>query len=138
MNRNCFRLTDVVVTYLDADTKCSSGKSSPSRGRCVKEYEEQLQQLQHENFNLKLHVFLLEERVGKALGRGDAADIMKNNIELKVENETLKQSLASKNELLNQASRAIEELEQQQKIAQAAYTNDKNRLNLQISQLQKV
>lgn len=127
-----------VFAHFNAETKCSSGKSSPSRGRCVKEYEEQLQQLQHENFNLKLHVFLLEERVGKALGRGDAADIMKNNIELKVENETLKQSLASKNELLNQASRAIEELEQQQKIAQAAYTNDKNRLNLQISQLQKV
>ena len=62
-----------------------SGKSSPSRGRCVKEYEEQLQQLQHENFNLKLRVFLLEERMGKALGRGDAAEIIKDNIELKVD-----------------------------------------------------
>ena len=72
------------------ETSRSSGKSSPSRGRCVKEYEEQLQQLQHENFNLKLRVFLLEERVGKALGRGDAAEIIKSNIELKVDNETLK------------------------------------------------
>ena len=126
------------LMVLNAETNRSSGKSSPSRGRCVKEYEEQLQQLQHENFNLKLHVFLLEERVGKALGRGDAADIMKNNIELKVENETLKKSLASKNELLTQASRAIEELELQQKAAQAAYVNDKKRLNQQLNQLQKV
>ena len=98
-----------------SETNRSSGKSSPSRGRCVKEYEEQLQGLQHENFNLKLRVFLLEERVGKALGRGDAADIIKHNIELKVENETLKKSLSEKNQLLNQASAAIEELENQQK-----------------------
>lgn len=116
----------------------SSGKSSPLRGRCVKEYEEQLQQLQHENFNLKLRVFLLEERVGKALGRSDAADIIKNNIELKVENETLKKSLAEKCQLLAQASGAIEELENQQKSSLAAHQLEKISLHQQLEQLQKV
>uniref|UniRef100_A0A0N8E3C9 Golgin subfamily A member n=1 Tax=Daphnia magna TaxID=35525 RepID=A0A0N8E3C9_9CRUS len=115
----------------------SSGKSSPLRGRCVKEYEEQLQQLQHENFNLKLRVFLLEERVGKALGRTDAADIIKNNIELKVENETLKKSLAEKCQLLSQASGAIEELENQQRSSLAAHQSEIVSLQQQIQKLQK-
>ncbi|XP_057377130.1 centrosomin-like [Daphnia carinata] len=115
----------------------SSGKSSPLRGRCVKEYEEQLQQLQHENFNLKLRVFLLEERVGKALGRTDAADIIKNNIELKVENETLKKSLAEKCQLLSQASGAIEELENQQRSSLAAHQAEILSLQQQIQKLQK-
>lgn len=108
------------------------------RGRCVKEYEEQLQQLQHENFNLKLRVFLLEERVGKALGRTDAADIIKNNIELKVENETLKKSLAEKCQLLSQASGAIEELENQQRSSLAAHQSEIVSLQQQIQKLQKV
>ena len=42
---------------------------------CQQECEEQLQ---HENFNFKLRVLLLEERVCKALGRSDGADIIKN------------------------------------------------------------
>lgn len=116
----------------------SSGKSSPLRGRCVKEYEEQLQQLQHENFNLKLRVFLLEERVGKALGRSDAADIIKNNIELKVENETLKKSLTDKCQLLTQASSAIEELESQQRSVLAAHQSEVLSLKDQLDFLQKV
>lgn len=116
----------------------SSGKSSPLRGRCVKEYEEQLQQLQHENFNLKLRVFLLEERMGKALGRSDAADIIKNNIELKVENETLKKSLTDKCQLLTQASGAIEELENQQRSVLAAHQAEVLSLKDQMDFLQKV
>lgn len=115
-----------------------SGKSSPLRGRCVKEYEEQLQQLQHENFNLKLRVFLLEERVGKALGRSDAADIIKNNIELRVENETLKKSLTEKCQLLAQASSAIEELENQQRSSLAAHQAERLSLQHQLEQLQRV
>ena len=86
-----------------------------------------MQQLQHENFNLKLRVFLLEERVGKALGRTDAADIIKNNIELKVENETLKKSLAEKCQLLAQASGAIEELENQQRVSEQIMGQNRER-----------
>ena len=113
--------------------------SSPVRGRCVKEYEEQLQQLQHENFNLKLRVFLLEERVGKAMGgRADAADVIKNNIELKIESETLKKSLTEKNELLSQAKTAIDELERQQRASLSAHQNAILALQHQIDKLEKV
>ena len=113
--------------------------SSPARGRCVKEYEEQLQQLQHENFNLKLRVFLLEERVGKAMGgRADAADVIKNNIELKIESETLKKSLTEKNELLSQAKTAIDELERQQRASISAHQSRTVALKQQIEKLEKV
>lgn len=87
---------------------------------------------------MKLRVFLLEERVGKALGRTDAADIIKNNIELKVENETLKKSLAEKCQLLAQASGAIEELENQQRTSLASHQSEKQSLLQQLQQLQKV
>ena len=76
--------------------------------------------------------------MGKALGRGDAAEIIKNNIELKVENETLKKSLTEKNDLLAQASSAIEELEGQQRASQSAYEAEKLTLNEQLQNLQKV
>lgn len=135
-----FHSFSAFILLRDSPTESSNrspGKSSPLRGRCVKEYEEQLQQLQHENFNLKLRVFLLEERVGKALGR-DAADIIKNNIELKVENETLKKSLTDKCQLLTQASGAIEDLESQQRSTLVAHQAEVLALREQLDDLQKV
>ncbi len=75
--------------------------------------------------------------MGKALGRSDAADIIKNNIELKVENETLKKSLAEKCQLLAQASGAIEELENQQRASLAAHQSERLSLQEQVQQLQK-
>lgn len=76
--------------------------------------------------------------MGKALGRSDAADIIKNNIELKVENETLKKSLTDKCQLLTQASGAIEELENQQRSVLAAHQAEVNSLKDQMDFLQKV
>ncbi|WP_323174820.1 centrosomin N-terminal motif 1-containing protein, partial [Natrialba sp. PRR66] len=36
----------------------------PMRGRSVKEFEEQLASLKKENFNLKIRIYFLEERMG--------------------------------------------------------------------------
>jgi hypothetical protein len=50
----------------------------------MKEYEDQLSQLKKENFNLKLRIYFLEERMGHINGADDKEDPVKKNIELKV------------------------------------------------------
>jgi hypothetical protein len=62
----------------------SPGKTSPIRGRTMKEYEDQLSQLKKENFNLKLRIYFLEERMGHMSSADDKDDPVKKNIELKV------------------------------------------------------
>ena len=61
----------------------SPGKLSPSRGRTMKEYDAELSVLKKENFNLKLRIYFLEERIGQKF-QGDTEDLHRNNIELKV------------------------------------------------------
>lgn len=53
------------------------------RGRSVKEYEEQLGGLKKENFNLKLRIYFLEERMGVNFNL-DKENIVKKNVELMV------------------------------------------------------
>jgi ribosomal protein L29 len=62
----------------------SPGKTSPIRGRTMKEYEDQLSHLKKENFNLKLRIYFLEERMGHMSSADDKEDPVKKNIELKV------------------------------------------------------
>lgn len=50
----------------------------------MKEYEDQLTQLRKENFNLKLRIYFLEERMGHMNAADDKEDPVKKNIELKV------------------------------------------------------
>ena len=64
--------------------KSSPGRSNTSTGRCVRELEEQLEELRKENFNLKLKIYFLEERFGRLYGVGEKSDLAKNNIELQV------------------------------------------------------
>ena len=69
----------------------SPGKTSPTGvigardgagvGRTMKEYEDQLETLKKENFNLKLRIYFLEERMGITSADENA---IKKNIELKV------------------------------------------------------
>jgi hypothetical protein len=47
------------------------------QGRTVKEYEAQLTQLQRQNFNLKLRLYLLEERMGYMHATDDMEDPVK-------------------------------------------------------------
>lgn len=53
------------------------------RGRSVKEFEEQLTTLRKENFNLKLRIYFLEERMGTNFNL-DKENAVKQNIELLV------------------------------------------------------
>lgn len=50
----------------------------------MKEYEEQFKKLQAENFNLKLKMYLVEERLSKVHGINDKEELIKTNIQLKV------------------------------------------------------
>lgn len=91
----------------------SPGRTSPIRGRTMKEYEEQLGQLQKENFNLKLRIYFLEERMDHMSGSDDKEKFVKENIELKVKSETLRKELADKQELVCQAAKAVQLMEEQ-------------------------
>lgn len=57
--------------------------SGPMRGRSVKEFEEQLTNLKKENFNLKLRIYFLEEKMGTNFTL-DKDNVVKKNIELQV------------------------------------------------------
>lgn len=63
----------------------SIGIKSPTamRGRSVKEFEEQLTNLRKENFNLKLRIYFLEERMGPNYNL-DKESAVKKNVELMV------------------------------------------------------
>ncbi|XP_015438709.1 PREDICTED: centrosomin isoform X2 [Dufourea novaeangliae] len=99
----------------------SPGKTSPAGvmgtrdrgGRTMKDYEDQLEALKKENFNLKLRIYFLEERMGITSVDENA---IKKNIELKVENESLRKELVEKQELLSQAAKAIQLIEEQKEI----------------------
>lgn len=56
-----------------------------TKGFCVKEFEEQLQGLKKENFNLKLRIYFLEER-NPNVPAGDE-NLYKDNIDLRVRAE---------------------------------------------------
>uniref|UniRef100_A0A8C1PC53 CDK5 regulatory subunit associated protein 2 n=1 Tax=Cyprinus carpio TaxID=7962 RepID=A0A8C1PC53_CYPCA len=70
---------------------------------------QQITALKKENFNLKLRIYFLEERVQQKCD-DSTEDIYKTNIELKVEVESMKRDLAEKQELLVSASKALESL----------------------------
>eukprot|EP00062_Callorhinchus_milii_P017181 gi/632969439/ref/XP_007901089.1/ PREDICTED: CDK5 regulatory subunit-associated protein 2 [Callorhinchus milii] len=87
----------------------AAGKMSPLRARTMKDFETQITDLKKENFNLKLRIYFLEERMQQKFD--DASeDVYKTNIELKVELESLKYELKEKQELLVKASKAVESL----------------------------
>ncbi|XP_064027452.1 CDK5 regulatory subunit-associated protein 2 isoform X2 [Pogoniulus pusillus] len=84
---------------------------SPTRARTMKDYENQISDLKKENFNLKLRIYFLEERMQQKFD-GPTEDICKINIELKVEIESLKRELQEREKLLIKASKAVESLAQ--------------------------
>uniref|UniRef100_UPI003AAC0E90 CDK5 regulatory subunit-associated protein 2 n=1 Tax=Centroberyx gerrardi TaxID=166262 RepID=UPI003AAC0E90 len=84
-------------------------KMSPIKALTMKDYENQITALKKENFNLKLRIYFMEERMGQKCD-DSTEDIFKTNIELKVELESMKRDLAEKQELLVSASKALESL----------------------------
>ncbi|GLG97817.1 Centrosomin [Gryllus bimaculatus] len=87
----------------------AGGRSPPFRGRTMKEYEEMLAQLRKENFNLKLRLYFLEER-GGAVGDGSGGEA---GAAVRAELEQLRREAAEKQQLLCEAARAVELLEEQ-------------------------
>uniref|UniRef100_A0A8C0S7Q4 CDK5 regulatory subunit-associated protein 2 n=1 Tax=Canis lupus familiaris TaxID=9615 RepID=A0A8C0S7Q4_CANLF len=81
---------------------------SPTRARNMKDFENQITELKKENFNLKLRIYFLEERMQQEFD-GPTEHIYKTNIELKVEVESLKRELQEREQLLIKAS-LIEDL----------------------------
>ncbi|XP_033374272.1 CDK5 regulatory subunit-associated protein 2 isoform X3 [Parus major] len=84
---------------------------SPTRARTMKDYENQITDLKKENFNLKLRIYFLEERMQQKFD-GPTEEIYKINIELKVEIESLKRELQEREKLLIKAYKAVESLAQ--------------------------
>ncbi|KAM9518548.1 CDK5 regulatory subunit-associated protein 2 isoform 5-T6 [Salvelinus alpinus] len=85
-------------------------KMSPVKAALtLKDYENQIMTLKKENFNLKLRIYFMEERMQQKCD-DSTEDIYKTNIELKVEVESMKRDLAEKHELLVSASKALESL----------------------------
>ncbi|XP_029920528.1 CDK5 regulatory subunit-associated protein 2 isoform X2 [Myripristis murdjan] len=84
-------------------------KMSPIKALTMKDYENQITALKKENFNLKLRIYFMEERMQEKCD-DSTEDIFKTNIELKVELESMKRDLAEKQELLVSASKALESL----------------------------
>ncbi|CAL7951388.1 unnamed protein product [Xylocopa violacea] len=125
----------------------SPGKTSPTGligtrdgtgiGRTMKEYEDQLEALKKENFNLKLRIYFLEERMGITSADENA---IKKNIELKVEIESLRKELVEKQELLSQAAKAFELIEEQKEASsrnQAQYQQSLENEREKIRKLEK-
>ncbi|KAF3821129.1 hypothetical protein GH733_011282 [Mirounga leonina] len=63
----------------------------------------QITELKKENFNLKLRIYFLEERMQQEFD-GPTEHVYKTNIELKVEVESLKRELQEREQLLIKAS----------------------------------
>ncbi|XP_073662590.1 CDK5 regulatory subunit-associated protein 2 isoform X7 [Tursiops truncatus] len=82
---------------------------SPTRARNMKDFENQITELKKENFNLKLRIYFLEERMQQEFD-GPTEHVYKTNIELKVEVESLKLELQERERLLLKASKAVESL----------------------------
>ncbi|XP_039177399.1 CDK5 regulatory subunit-associated protein 2 isoform X3 [Crotalus tigris] len=84
---------------------------SPTRARTMKDFENQITELRKENFNLKLRIYFLEDRIQQKF-EGPHDDVYRINIELKVELESVKRELQEREQLLRKASKAVESLAQ--------------------------
>uniref|UniRef100_A0AAR5Q6X0 Centrosomin N-terminal motif 1 domain-containing protein n=1 Tax=Dendroctonus ponderosae TaxID=77166 RepID=A0AAR5Q6X0_DENPD len=102
---------------LDQDAATTMGLRSlggQTRGRSVKELEDQLNNLKKENFDLKLRIYFLEEKMGTNFTL-DKENIIKKNIELQVKVSNLQKDLNQKHEYLCQAVKGMELVEDEHK-----------------------
>ncbi|ETN60868.1 centrosomin (arrow protein) [Anopheles darlingi] len=128
--------------------------------RSLREIEEELSSLRKEKFNLKLRIFFLEQQAGISTENSDLPGLgvtasssgtsrdgncIKQNIDLKVEVESLRRELFDKQELLCQAAKAIEVLEEGHRRSEEKHREMVSDLNnrieihqLEIKSLEKV
>ncbi|CAH7686023.1 hypothetical protein PPACK8108_LOCUS20620 [Phakopsora pachyrhizi] len=91
-------------------TKLTAG-NEPIRSKgnhlTLREQEKVIDEVKKENFNLKLKIYFLEDRLAKLAP--DQVDLaLKENVEIKVEFQTVRQELKRYKRLLLEAERAIE------------------------------
>lgn len=103
--------------------------------RTMKDYEDQLEALKKENFNLKLRIYFLEEKMGITSVDENA---IKKNIELKVENESLRKELMEKQELLSQAAKAIQLIEEQKEVCSRNEIQNQQTLEAEREKIRKL
>lgn len=121
-------LSDTINQTTTTNPATMTSTMSQRGGFCVKEYEEQLANLQKENFNLKLRVYFLEKNSSHV--PEDAESMARENMELKITRETLEKELHDKQEMLIQASKALDLLEESK-------NDQEHRLDEVISKMQE-
>uniref|UniRef100_A0A182LW47 Centrosomin N-terminal motif 1 domain-containing protein n=1 Tax=Anopheles culicifacies TaxID=139723 RepID=A0A182LW47_9DIPT len=126
-----------------------TGHGSPVQVRSLRDNEEEISTLRKENFNLKLRIYFLEQKAGictdsdtPLLGVTSSSstttntscdgNYLKQNIDLKVEVESLRQDLQNKHDLLCQAAKAMEVLEESHKKAEEKHREMVDDLNNRI------
>eukprot|EP00741_Cyanophora_paradoxa_P007749 tig00001206_g7497.t1 len=103
--------------------------ADPGTGRTpgtLKDVESEVERLGKENFNLKLKIFFLEEKLYKSLP-DNFEQTLQENIELKMELAGKKQELDEKNQLLVKARNAIESLQADLELARMQRLTEKQR-----------
>ena len=93
----------------------SLNSSTGLGGQGVREADDTIRDLRKENFNLKLRIYFLDERLGsKSSSSGSHAnqeELLNSNMELKIQCESLKNDMKEKTQLLSEASQALDQLE---------------------------
>lgn len=112
----------------------STSTMSQRGGFCVREYEENLEALQKENFNLRLRLFYYDQNNPKSLPE-DSDSLLQQNYEFRIENETLLKELEEKKDLLCQAHKALELLEQEKNDVNDNFERTVEQLNEKIQSL---
>ncbi|KAA1074800.1 hypothetical protein PGT21_020881 [Puccinia graminis f. sp. tritici] len=98
----------------------------------LREQEKVIDEVKKENFNLKLKIYFLEDRLAKLAP--DQVDLaLKENVEIKVEFQTVRQELKRYKRLLLEAERAIElaKTERDQLLEQKSLSEERTSSGLQ-------
>ena len=79
----------------------------------MREADDTIRDLRKENFNLKLRIYFLDERLGSksVSSLTDQDQVLNSNMELKIQCESLKNDMKEKTQLLSEASQALDQLE---------------------------
>ncbi|CAH0389010.1 unnamed protein product [Bemisia tabaci] len=93
------------------ETAVSTPGVGGSGGFSLKEYEEQLNALKKENFNLKLRIYFAEERKEQMKSIKSIEEATQKILDLSVELETLRKELSEKDELLVETAKAMDVLQ---------------------------
>ncbi|CAB4427643.1 unnamed protein product [Rhizophagus irregularis] len=87
--------------------------NAPSRNAqmTLKEQEKVIDEIKKENLNLKMQIYFLEERINKMSPDG-MERALKENVDLKMQNQELITTLKKRDKLLGEAENAIQALQQ--------------------------